>query len=182
VPTHCDPLIVVNAELRCRECGKTESRNLNLPVGTSPPKEFTCAVCNGEKSITDRMSDEELAKCRAPLSPGDVIRRWRAKWEARLEKSIQWGERHPDRLRAARLFRKGRWKFRGRTRKQRSAERQKLYRQFMANVEASGWKCSVCGRDLDDKKLCRIELRPVCRTCAGKQAIRQRWQSKKLAA
>jgi len=55
-----DPSIVWTS-LRCRECGINE---FTLPLGTrvTSPACFTCRVCNGHKSILDKLSWNEIAR------------------------------------------------------------------------------------------------------------------------
>ena len=49
-------------KLHCRKCGK----EMALPIdGNVPnPNCYTCAACNGNKSMLDNMSEEEIAKSR----------------------------------------------------------------------------------------------------------------------
>jgi hypothetical protein len=179
-------LISVTCELTCKLCGKPEARTLNLPPDVSPPKEFTCSVCTGEKSIADGMTDKELAKCRAPLNEADVIRRREAIAEIRYERSLDWPSLNPTCERARQMFRADRWPVPGKTREERAANRLRMYEAFMAEVERHGWKCCDCECDLDSKSLCVVrfsdKLVPGCRRCAGRRAAAKRWRPRKRAA
>jgi hypothetical protein len=83
-----EALIAVTVTLTCKLCGKLEARTLNLPPGVSPPREFTCSACTGEKSIADGMNDEELAAFKLPLPLEADIRRDRARGRIKARNAL----------------------------------------------------------------------------------------------
>jgi hypothetical protein len=176
-------LQTVIAKLVCRECGRSVERTLNLQPDVATPREFVCAVCMGERSITDGMTDEEIATCSAPLNDGDVARRRVAIQERKNKRSVDWPRLKPTAEQARQMFRADRWPVPGTTREERSANRLRMLEAFMADVERRGWKCWDCGCDLDFKTLCAVRLPgkilPGCRRCVGRQSAMRRWQRKK---
>lgn len=55
-------MVVRSERFLCRECGRELVLVLPEDVQVSNPNCFTCRVCNGNKSMLDNMSKEDIAK------------------------------------------------------------------------------------------------------------------------
>jgi hypothetical protein len=142
------------AKLHCRGCGK----EMALPIdGNVPnPNCYTCAACNGNKSMLDNMSRKDIAK-------------------SRLAKQLSWQRRKQRKDNVVCMREDRERKFR---------ERNGFTLQaWFEKVDASGWRCSFCGCKLtkdpgtdnsvvrwsqDDSKSLE-KMIPVCRACQCKK-------------
>ena len=153
----------VQAVLKCKHCGREETRTLRLPDDVSAiPNEFECVACNEGKTAFAHVRDPrayfETAAFRHELSPEqkrDFAKTWRDEHrEYCNRKAREYQKAHPE------LGRKAQYKRRAR---EYNAPGVFDYDKWLQRVEYFNWKCAYCGVQLTEQTLTCDHYKPLSR-------------------